>query len=163
DLGNLLSNVKVVDTGGDTMFERNQNQVLNRIDYMARSAACNEAFRRAGLKTPFEIVQSGVVLASRRALTDSSYNSQLGISEEVRTKANTSNAPAQTIRPQFTASKKPVIVFAADAFEDNYIDEAVPHEFIHAAGFGTASGWFGGHDLKAYPHYDDIIKNCRLR
>jgi hypothetical protein len=153
--------VTIVDTGGDTELEKNKNQVLNRIAFMARSTACNEAFRRAGLKTPFQIVQDGLTLVSRRALTDTSYNSALGIAESTRKIANTSNAPAQTIRPQFTASGRPVIVFAGDAFNDDYLDEGVPHEFIHAAGFDKAPGWFG-HDLKRYPYYDDIIKNCRL-
>lgn len=157
-----MSNVTSVDTGGDTEFEKNKTQVLNRLAYAARSTACNEAFRRAGLKTPFQIVQDGLTLVSRRALTDPSYNSALGITESIRNIANTSNAPAQTIRPQFTASGRPVMVFAGDAFNDrDYLDENIPHELIHAAGFGTAPGWVG-HDLKQYPYYDDIVKNCRL-
>jgi len=83
------------------------------------------------LATPYEQIENGIILASRRALTDSSYDSALGIAEPVRLEANKSNAPLQTIRPQFTSSRRPVIIFAVDAFQD------------------------------AYPHYGDIINNCK--
>lgn len=162
DSGKLNSNIKVVNTGGDTALEKNKDEVISRIEYMAKSTACNDAFKRAGLKTPLQMVQGGITLASRRALTDSSYNSALGITEEIRKEANTSGAPAQTIRPQFTSSGLPVIIIGGDAFGDNYLEEAIPHEMIHAAGFDKAPGWFG-HDLKRFPYYGDIVINCRLK
>jgi hypothetical protein len=158
--------VKIVNTGGDTTLERNAQSVLGRIMKMAMSGKCNAAFARARRPTPNDLVQKGIILASRRALTDSSYNSALGISESIRIAANKSNAPLQTIRPQFTTSGKPVIIFAADAFEGNFLEEGMPHEFVHGGGFDKQYGLLyslglGGHDLDAYPHYQDIIKNCR--
>ena len=127
--------------------------------------SCAEAFRRAGLATPEEIINSGYTIASSPLLNDSSNNELLGISESVRREAVKSQAPAQTIRPQFT-SRGPITFFRAEAFTDlDYLDEAVAHEFIHAATVGEFPLWgysLGrGHDLSGYEHYQDIIDNCR--
>jgi hypothetical protein len=124
--------------------------------------------RRIQTRRPRDALENGISLASSRALTNSAYDSALGITEAVRLKAAKSSAPLQTIRPQFTSSGRPVIIFGADAFQGNFLDEGLPHEFIHGAGFGTQYGWLYaltrgalGHDLDAYPHYKDIINNCK--
>ncbi|MGH9904402.1 MAG: hypothetical protein ACRD8U_02330 [Pyrinomonadaceae bacterium] len=129
------------------------------------SKGCAEAFKRAGLATPEEIINKGFTIASSPLLNDSSNNDTLGIAESNRRDAVKSQAPAQTIRPQFT-SKGPITFFRADAFTDlDYLDEAVAHEFIHAAGVDKFPLWgysLGrGHDLSGYEHYQDIIDNCR--
>ncbi|MGH9916429.1 MAG: RHS repeat-associated core domain-containing protein, partial [Pyrinomonadaceae bacterium] len=161
--------VKIVDTGGDTALEQNRGEVLSRIDHMTRSQACSDAFARAGLPTPAQVVQNGLTIASPRALTDSSYNGALGITENARNFFRNNEAPAQTIQGKFTTSGRPVIILSADAFNGSFLNEAIPHEFIHAAGFGTQPS-FGysitsklgiGSDLGRYPHYQDIISNCR--
>jgi len=97
-------------------------------------------------------------------LTDSSYNSTLGIPNSVRVATLNKGAPAQTIRDKQTGNA--TIFFGADAFDGSYnLDEAVPHEFIHAGGIDEVPGWFGwlgfGHDLKGYGPYDDIMCNCK--
>jgi hypothetical protein len=171
DLADLSSNIRIIGTG-DSELERHKSEVLNRLEYMARNQSCNDAFRRAGLPTPFELITNGrIVLAARPLLTNPANNSLLGISEDVRAKANKSNAPAQTIRPRFTSTGKAIIVFAADAFSGDYLDEAVPHEMIHAAGVGSYPSFgYGftrligvGNDLGRYPHYRDIMTNCMLK
>jgi hypothetical protein len=126
------------------------------------SKGCADAFKRAGLSTPEETINKGITIASSPLLNDPSNNDTLGISEDIRQKAVQSQAPAQTIRPQFT-TKGPIIFFRAEAFNDTaYLDEAVAHEFIHAAGEGQ-HWWLGGvfgHDLSGYKPYQDIIDNC---
>lgn len=162
---------------------RNVDSILNKIRYLGDnvnnpdlksllvvrlmqllSNGCGEAFKRAGLATPEEIINKGITIASSPLLNDSSNNEILGISEGIRKKAVESQDPAQTIRRQFT-SKGPIIFFRAGAFTDlAYLDEAVAHEFIHAAGiekfplWGYAVG--RGTDLSDYDHYQDIIDNC---
>lgn len=171
DLASLSSNVRIIGTG-DSELEGRANEVLARLEYMARSQSCNDAFRRAGLPTPFELVTGGrIVLVVRPLLTNPANNSVLGISEEVRAKANKGNAPAQTIRPQFTSTGKAIMVFAVDAFSGGFLDEAVPHEMIHAAGVGAYPSFgYGltrfigiGNDLGRYPHCRDIMDNCILK
>jgi RHS repeat-associated protein len=110
DLADLSSNIWIIGTG-DSELERHKSEVLKRLEYMARNQSCNDAFRRAGLPTPFELITNGrIALAARPLLTNPANNSLLGISEDVRAKANKSNAPAQTIRPQFTSTGKAIIV-----------------------------------------------------
>ena len=160
----VLANIRIIDTGGDTAVERNAQQLKTRMMRLALSKRCNDAFRRAGRPTPNDLVQKGFSIASRRALTDPAYNKALGITEEIRAIANTSTAPAQTIRPQFTSSGKAVIILAGDAFVGNYLDEGIPHELIHAGGVDKApsSGYpLRGTDLGRFPGYDDIIENCK--
>ncbi len=128
------------------------------------SKACADAFKRAGLATPEEIINKGITIASSPLLNDSSNNATLGISESVRQRAAQSQAPAQTIRSQFT-SNGPVIFFRAEAFYNTtYLDEAVAHKFIHAAGVDKFPVWgysLGrGNDLSGYDHYHDMIDNC---
>ena len=128
------------------------------------SKDCGEAFKRAGLATPEEIINRGITIASRPVLDDPSYNSTLGISESTRHYySKNSTADALTIGPKFT-QRGPVIFFRAEAFRDKeYLDEAVAHEFIHAAGVGLFPGRgypLVGHDLSKYGPYEDIINNC---
>ena len=162
---------------------RNVDSILNKIRYLgdnvnnpdlksmlqARlmvllSKDCADAFKRAGLSTPEEIINKGITIASSPLLNDSSNNDTLGISEDIRKKAVQSQAPSQTIRSQFT-SKGPIIFFRAEAFSDTaYLDEAVAHEFIHAAGVDKFPLWgyaLGrGTDLSGYKPNPDIIANC---
>jgi hypothetical protein len=128
------------------------------------SKGCAAAFRRAGLATPEEIINKGITIADRPLLDDSSNNETLGLSETTRHAFARSQAPALTIRSQFT-SKGPIIFIRAEAYADtDYLDEAIAHEFIHAAGVGQFPLWgyrFGrGNDLSGYEHYKDIIDNC---
>ena len=129
------------------------------------SKGCAEAFKRAGLATPEELINKGITVADRPLLDDSSNNATLGLSESTRKYySENSGAPALTIQSQFT-SKGPLIFFRAEAYTDtDYLDEAVAHEFIHAAGVGQFTLWgyrLGrGTDLSAYDHYKDIIDNC---
>ncbi|MGH9967130.1 MAG: hypothetical protein ACREBG_04765 [Pyrinomonadaceae bacterium] len=159
-----MNNIRIINTGGDTAFERNKGKILRKIEFMVNSGSCNDAFKRAGLPTPLELVKSGrVTLSSTKALTNSSYNSTLGIPDSVRVEALEENAPAQTIRNDRTGNA--VTFFGSDAFDGSYLDEAVPHEFIHVAGIGKRYGWFGwlgvGHDLSGYKNYANIIANCK--
>jgi hypothetical protein len=91
-------------------------------------------------------------------LTNSSYNSVLGqalgtqsgsLPNATRIDALNADAPARTLRND--GNGKAIIFFGPGAFDPSYLDEAVPHEFIHAGGQGanySVLGWiFGGHDL----------------
>jgi hypothetical protein len=129
------------------------------------SKGCADAFKRAGLATPEEIINKGITIADRPLLDDSSNNATLGLSERTQQFCSkNSEADALTIRSQFT-SKGPVIFFREAAYFDlDYLDEAVAHEFIHAAGVDQFLLWgysMGrGTDLSGYEHYQDIIDNC---
>jgi hypothetical protein len=149
---------------GDNVNNPNLKSMLQVRFMQLLSKACGDAFKRAGLATPEEIINKGITIASSPLLNDSSNNDTLGIPESVRQKAAQSQAPAQTIRSQFT-SKGPIIFFRAEAFNDEvFLDEAVVHEFIHAAGVNTFPLWgysLGrGNDLSGYDYYQDIIDNC---
>lgn len=162
---------EIINTGGGSAFEKNKYKVINALERLANNEACNEAFRRAGLRTPKEIYDRGrgVILGSKLALRDSAYNHVLGITEDQRSEAVKSGAPALTFTG--TARGKPIILFGADAFDDDYLNESIPHETIHAAGVPKGAGanifqrWSISlgldHDLKFYKHYNDIIKHCK--
>jgi hypothetical protein len=132
------------------------------------SKGCADAFKRAGLATPEEIINKGMTIADRPLLDDSSNNATFGLTDQAQQYySKKSTADALTIQSQFT-SKGPIIFFRAAAYADlDYLDEAVAHEFIHAAGVGQhplpGYGWplvSRGTDLSAYEHYQDIIDNC---
>jgi hypothetical protein len=132
------------------------------------SKGCADAFKRAELATPEEIINKGITIADRPLLDDPSNNGTFGLSEETRQAFSTrSKADALTIRSQYT-SKGPIIFFRAEAYNDlDYFDEALAHEFVHAAGKGQYPLWgYGwpivshGTDLSGYDHYQDIIDNC---
>jgi hypothetical protein len=172
EISEPTSNIRITDTGGNTAFERNKLKVLRKIEWMVNSN-CNAAFRRWGLATPYDLVNSGMTtLSSTEALTNSSYNSVLGqalgtsgsLPDAVRIATRDAAGPARTLRNDRTG--KAIIFFGADAFDPSYLDEAVPHEFIHAGGQGakySVLGWFFGNDLSGFNQkaYDDIMANCK--
>ncbi len=165
DVGPIMKKINWFNSGNDYAAEKPQYQdmIWMRIFHML-SKSCADAFRRAKLPTPEEIINNGLTIAARPVLDNSSHNAALGISEDIRRKANESQAPVQTIRPQYT-TKGAIILFRAEAFTDKaYLDENIAHEFIHAAGVGPhpARGYAlgRGHDLSGYEPYTDIIKHC---
>jgi YD repeat-containing protein len=160
--------IPIVNTGGESELEKNKLRVLMKIEWMVNSSSCAAAFKRADLATPLELVSAGKIkLASKMALNDASYNEALGLPNEIRKSALGLSGPAMTIRDNRNGNA--VIFFGGDAFDDqSYFDEAVPHEFIHAAGVPrthTVLSRYGiyGHDLSGYnqKHYKDIIDNCK--
>jgi YD repeat-containing protein len=169
------SSIRIIDTGSSTAFERNKNKVLRKIEFMVNSGSCNAAFKRWGLTTPYDLVNSGkITLSSTQALTNSSYNRVLGqalgtqsgsLPDATRIETQNADGPARTLRNDRTGNA--IIFFGSDAFDPSYLDEAVPHEFIHAGGQGgkySVLGWlFGGHDLSGYnpKAYADIMANCK--
>jgi len=175
DISDPTSRIRIIDTGGSTALERNRLRVLRKIEFMVNSGSCNAAFKRYGLATPFDLVNSGkITLSSPAALTNSSYNRVLGQALGARsgslpnaTRIDTlgeSHAPAVTLRNDRTGNA--IIFFGPDAFDPAYLDEAVPHEFIHAGGQGqkySLPGWFFGHDLSGYNEeaYAYIMANCK--
>ncbi|MGH9969217.1 MAG: hypothetical protein ACREBG_15650 [Pyrinomonadaceae bacterium] len=162
DVTPILNKIRFL---GDNVNKPELKSMLQSRLMLLLTKGCAEAFKRAGLATPEEIINKGYTIASSPLLNDPSNNDTLGISESIRREAVKSQAPAQTIRPQFT-SKGPITFFRAEAFADlDYLDEAVAHEFIHAAAVDKFPLWgysLGrGHDLSGYEHYQDIIANCR--
>ena len=142
---------------------------------MVNNGNCNAAFKRAGLATPFDLVNNGkITLSSTDALRSSTYNTVLGqalgaqggsLPDDVRIDASRDPSPAQTLRNDRTGQS--IIFFGASAFDPSYLDEAVPHEFIHAGGQGATYSFlgyiFGGHDLSGMDSkaYADIMANCK--
>jgi hypothetical protein len=160
----VLVNIRTLNTGGNTAFERHEADVLTIIQRMAFSAKCAAAFKRAGLPTVDALIQKGFTIGSRSALADSRYTKALGISENNRIKYNNEERGAATTI-MGGATGRPVILFAVDAFnsEKNDLSEVIAHEFIHAGGVGSKPGFWGplSHDLKGFDGYDDIIENCK--
>jgi hypothetical protein len=156
-------------------LEKNKLKVLSKIEWMVNSGSCNDAFKKWGLATPYDLVNSGkITLSSTQSLTNSSYNSVLGqalgtqsgsLPNATRIDALNADAPARTLRND--GNGKAIIFFGPGAFDPSYLDEAVPHEFIHAGGQGanySVLGWiFGGHDLSGFNEkaYADIMANCK--
>lgn len=165
EISDPTNRIRIIDTGGTTEFEKHKRKVLSKIEFMVNSGSCNEAFKRAGLPTPFDLVNGGkVTLSSTLALQDSSYNGVLGIPDQVRKDTRDKRGPARTLRNNTTGNA--IIFLGPDAFDPSYLDEAVPHEFIHVGGVGTTYSWFGwlfGHDLTGFDakKYADIMANCK--
>ena len=157
----LRPKITIINTGGDTAFEKKQKEVVENIDSIRGSEACNKAFKDAGIKTPKEIYDGGLILGAKRALTNSAYNEVLGLTDDQRKRFFGSRGVATTI----LGSKRgrPIILFREDAFtgKEYSLREAVTHEFIHAAGVRSQSTLFGSHDLSGYQHYDSIISACK--
>ena len=162
NVGPILDKIRFL---GDKANDKNLRSMLQVRLMQLLSKSCADAFKRAGLATPEEIINKGITIADRPLFDDSSNNETLGLSAQTQQfYSKNSQADALTIRAQFT-SKGPIIFFRAAAYADSdYFDEAVAHEFIHAAGIDQFSLWgyrLGrGHDLSAYDHYQDIIDNC---
>ncbi len=160
-----LSKIKIVRADNKNAFERNEKKVLNLIARMAGSKRCNDAFKKAGLPTPLELLNKGFTIGSAFLLTDSKYNEALGISEETRQKYH--DFPGAALTFPETKNGTPTILFSPRAFDKDGtsstfyygLDEVVAHEFIHGGGVEAMPGWFG-HDLSNYPHYDCIICSC---
>jgi YD repeat-containing protein len=164
-----LSHIKFISGG---RLDRWYDRFIAVYQALALSKPCNQAFKRAGLKTPNELVQAGFYLAPRPSLTSADNNGVLGISEAIRSEANKSKASAQTIQSQFTTLHRPIIVVSADFFLDNYWKEAAWHELIHAGGISVVlstsqkasipilGGVYWGHDLFGLAGYQDIYDNC---
>ena len=163
DLNPILNRISWIDSGQGYAVEKPEfkAKIQDRITNML-TRACAEAFRRASLPTPEEIINRGLTIAARPLLNEPAYNETFGITEEARQFFNQSTAPVQTIMPQYT-SKGAIMFFRGDAFTDlAYLDENIAHEFVHGAGEGPhpwLRGWWG-HDLSGYEYYDDIIENC---
>jgi hypothetical protein len=110
-------------------------------------------------------VSKGFTIGSAFLLTDSKYNQALGINERTRRAYHDFSGAAITF-PE-TDNGTPTILLSRPAFGKDGsnsilsygLDEAIAHEFIHAAGVRDASGWFG-HDLSNYQHYGCIICSC---
>jgi RHS repeat-associated protein len=157
----LRPQIIIVDTGGDTAFEKRQDEVVRLIDRIRGSEACNKAFKDAGIKTPREIYDGGLILGAKRALSQSVYNDVLGLTNDERIRFFRRTGVAVTI----TGNKrgKPIILFREEAFtsKEFTLQETVTHEFIHAAGVGLHTTLFGSHDLSGYKHYDSIINACK--
>jgi len=161
DVTPILNKIRYL---GDNVNKPELKSMLQSRLMQLLSKGCADAFKRAGLATPEEIINKGITIASRPVLDDPSNNETLGLSESTRQGFAKSQAPALTIRSQFT-SKGPIVFFRAEAFADlDYLDEAVAHEFIHAAGVGQSTLWGysvgRGNDLSGFEHYQDIIDNC---
>jgi YD repeat-containing protein len=163
--------IEILNTEGNTAFEQNKDTILALISRMSDpNGPCAAAFKRAGLPTPGEIVNKGLILGSRRALTDAAYNGVLGLTDAARKEYNQSGANAVTILD--STRGKPIILFSGGTFVDKRYLEDVPHEFIHAAGIRVWRFVIGkdvgdiipflkrGHDLIHFPPYKDIISNC---
>ncbi len=149
---------------GDNVNNPNLKSMLQVRLLQLLSKACAEAFKRAGLATPEEIINKGITIASSPLLNDSSNNATLGISESCVKKPLKVRHLRKRFDLSFT-SNGPVIFFRAEAFYNTtYLDEAVAHEFVHAAGVDKFPLWgysLGrGNDLSGYDHYQDIIDNC---
>ena len=174
EISEPTSNIRIIDTGGNTALEKNRLKVLRKIEWMVNNGPCAEAFKRAGLPTPFELVNNGkITLSSTEALTSSAYNTVLGqalgaqggsLPDGIRIDARNAGGPARTLRNDRTGQA--IIFFGPDAFEPSYLDEAVPHEFIHGGGQGrtySLLGWFFGHDLSGFDAkaYAEIMAHCK--
>lgn len=125
---------------------------------------CAKAFKDAGLMSPQEVLNRGVVIGPSTLLwNDSKSNLEyMGITEFARNlnaaPANNHGTNAVTIwdhpgKNPDTVDGRPRIFINGVAFPDD-IGEAVRHEFIHAAGKEGREELFG-HDLQ-YMGYTDI-------
>lgn len=169
----------IYDSGNGYYIETNEGR--NRLKKYLRkliSKKCGAAFRAAGLEKPYNVLANGgVIFAARETLRNSTNNAALGLSEAARIVKNQSVAPATTLLPQESVSGTRGVIFVSrDAFttlQGNILNDFAAHEFIHGQGIGTDMfltqiripmlGLTYGHDLSAFPGYDDIIKHCGLR
>lgn len=149
-------------------------------DYVRRliTPECGKAFKDAGLEKPFDVLRDGdVIFAARELLQNSENNEALQITEEARAFKNQSSAPETTMQPSETINGRGIIFVRKDAFTtmSNWIfTDFAAHGFIHAQGIGKRESWYQfkipvlgwntyGHDLSAFPGYEEIVQACGMR
>ena len=102
---------------------------------------------------------------------DSTASSKLGIDEPSRQGAVSKGVTPSHIQaftgdntsgPIYTFYKNNAFYGASYLWGYHSIEEIVVHEAIHAAGVPPTPGRFGGHDLKGYSHYQNILDKCQI-
>ncbi len=157
--------------GGNFENGENRKAVRRSLVWMVYDEDCAEAFNKAGLQTPEQIISSrGMIVAGAGMLLNSRNNSVLGISEGTRKNAvksiDNSKVQAFTVGNKTgkvqTFYKNSAFVGASFWSGTYAIEEIVVHEMIHVAGVDKVESTFGGHDLSVYDHYRNILDNCRI-
>ena len=168
----VLGNIRFVASDGTAVGD-NQQRIIGQIQNMAFSRGCTEAFRKAGLATPDELVQKGLIIGPASALNNPGNNAAFGISEAQRKQykdlTTTSNPllfiGGLTVQGKDFSDGRARIWFTADGVRKAFT-ETVIHEMMHAAGAGRYSAWTG-HDLKNFKQngvtYQDMIVACSKR
>ena len=165
----VLGNIRFVAVDG-TVVGDNKEKIRGQLQKMALSRKCNKLFKDAGLLTPDEIIQKGIIIGAASSLNDSSNDSAFGINEDQR-KANlaatTTSNPLMFIGGVTNQGKDFSDGRARTWYTPDGIRKAFPetiiHELMHAGGAGRVSAWTGN-DLSNFKQngisYDDIIKAC---
>jgi hypothetical protein len=143
------------------------------------TAKCGEAFHAAGLRSPEEAVERGVIIQPSRELYNHSA-AQLGLTSEETRRAYAEEfssllAQGGTIPPfrggvQLITDGKPRIFIHESAFIGESclhctfsLNGVLAHEFQHVGGQPRTPGRLGAlrHDLAGFPYFDRILDACR--
>jgi len=156
-------------------FTKDQEQILaSNLLRTVASKKCVDAFRKAGLSTPAEVMRDrGLIFGTFESLLDPSNNQVYGITEDERRYIRATKN--DVLKMAFTADPDekpgPVITwfhdwaFTGTADTTYSFEETFTHERIHASGVPPTPYYFLGifkigHDLDGYEHYGNIIENC---
>jgi YD repeat-containing protein len=167
----VLENIDFVAAGG-TSVDDNRDKIVGQLQKMAFSRRCTELFHKAGLKTPDDIIQAGVVISAASSLSNPSNNSAFGITEPERQAYRQMLTPRNawefigglTVPGSEFTDGRARIWLTADGMRKAFT-ETIIHEMMHAAGATRARSAWGGHDLSGFEKngvtYQDIINACK--
>ncbi len=140
---------------------------------------CNDAFRRAGLRSPLEVVlKDGVVIRPSYDLYRFPVK-ELGLVDDRTRRAymdkfSSGNAQAGTVSAVLYGTRRTLdgrarvflhdtAFFESTLFRRLSLREVMVHEFIHVAGQPSTPGWLGclQHDLAGFAPYDETMEACQ--
>jgi hypothetical protein len=162
-------------------FDEKEKALIREAMTPLAAPRCNDAFRRAGLRSPLEVLlKDGVVIRPSYDLYRFTVK-ELGLVDE-RTRRvymdqfSGGNAQAGTVSAVIYGTRRTLDgrarVFLHDtAFLESTVyrrlslRQVMVHEFIHVTGQPPTPGWFGclrrGRDLAGFAPYDEIMEACR--
>jgi hypothetical protein len=156
-------------------FTKTQEERIKKCLIDLTFSGCADAFRRAKLPTPEEVLRrDGIAFIHfdalnsplREDLRKLGFNEQLRSNLRIKLLNSQLSAGAYTADPNETrANKMPTITFFYEHsfnWKEYSFEESMAHEAIHRSGV-TPYFRFSGHDLSNYSNYYDIIKSCTLK
>ncbi|MDT4967431.1 MAG: hypothetical protein QOJ64_2168 [Acidobacteriota bacterium] len=159
------SDINIV--GSSPSFDKIQGEIINDILDIANNQHCSDAFKKYGLRIPYDVVLSDKIkVAPQLLLNDSNASQMLQISPDMVKQVAYDlsdgwiyqGAAAETVTGP---GHPPVLVIGRNITNAAYkgIKSVIIHEFIHAGGLSGRGGGRNG-DLTFFNGYKEIQEAC---
>jgi hypothetical protein len=152
-----------------TITQRKKGTILDVLNSIVNSEACNEAFMLAGLESPSSYFQrAGLTIGPASLLASSTNNKALGISNDKdrariydKIKEGIFYVGGSAVTLTGGGIPTPRVLFTANAFAPKYYDfrTELIHELMHVLG-RQANPNATPHDLGDFNQFDDIQLAC---